>query len=72
MKEGVRLLNCAAARGDGGTDHLSFDNVGLPGFQFIQDRVEHETRTQHSNMDACNRAQATDLIQASMIVAWFV
>ena len=59
-------------RSTGGTDHLSFDAVGLPGFQFIQDRVEYETRSHHSNMDAYDRAQAADLIQASIIVASFV
>ncbi len=59
-------------RNTGGTDHLSFDDVGLPGFQFIQDRVEYETRTHHSNMDSYDRAQAADLIQASVIVATFV
>ena len=59
-------------RSTGGTDHLSFDAVGLPGFQFIQDRVEYETRPHHSNMDAYDRAQAADLIQASIIVASFV
>ena len=58
-------------RKTGGTDHLSFDAVGLPGFQFIQDRVEYETRTHHSNMDGYDRAQAADLIQASIIVATF-
>ena len=59
-------------RSTGGTDHLSFDAVGLPGFQFIQDRVEYETRSHHSNMDAYDRAQTADLIQASIIVASFV
>ncbi len=59
-------------RKTGGTDHLSFDAVGLPGFQFIQDRVEYETRTHHSNMGGYDRAQAADLIQASIIVATFV
>ena len=59
-------------RSTGGTDHLSFDAVGLPGFQFIQDRIEYETRTHHSNMDGYDRAQAADLIQASIIVASFV
>ena len=59
-------------RNTGGTDHLSFDAVGLPGFQFIQDRVEYSTRTHHSNMDGYDRAQAADLIQASIIVASFV
>lgn len=55
-----------------GTDHLSFDNVGLPGFQFIQDRVEYSTRTHHSNMDGYDRIQPADLIHASMIIASFV
>ncbi len=59
-------------RKTGGTDHLSFDAIGLPGFQFIQDRVEYETRTHHSNMDGYDRAQSADLIQASIIVATFV
>ncbi len=59
-------------RSTGGTDHLSFDAVGLPGFQFIQDRIEYETRTHHSNMDAYDRAQPADLIQASIVVASFV
>ncbi|WP_240911159.1 M20/M25/M40 family metallo-hydrolase [Paludisphaera soli] len=56
----------------GGTDHLPFDAVGLPGFQFIQDEVEYDTRTHHSNMDVYDRAQADDLKQASIIMAAFV
>ena len=59
-------------RDTGGTDHLSFDRVGLPGFQFIQDPVEYETRTHHSNMDAYDRVQPGDLMQASAIIASFV
>ena len=59
-------------RKTGGTDHLAFDAVGLPGFQFIQDRVEYETRTHHSNMDNVDRIQPADLIEASAIVASFV
>ncbi len=55
----------------GGTDHLSFDGVGLPGFQFIQDPLEYETRTHHSNMDVYDRAQEEDLKQASVIMAAF-
>ena len=55
-----------------GTDHLSFDAVGLPGFQFIQDPVEYETRTHHTNMDVYDRLQKTDLMQASAIMASFV
>jgi hypothetical protein len=52
-----------------GTDHLSFDAVGLPGFQFIQDPVEYSTRTHHSNMDVFDRLQQADLMQASAIMA---
>jgi len=55
----------------GGTDHLSFDAIGLPGFQFIQDPIEYETRTHHSNMDVYDRAQEDDLKQAAMIMATF-
>jgi len=56
----------------GGTDHLSFDGIGLPGFQFIQDDLEYFSRTHHSNMDMFDRAQADDLKQASVIMAAFV
>jgi hypothetical protein len=55
-----------------GTDHLAFDGVGLPGFQFIQDPVEYDTRTHHSNMDVYERIQADDMKQASVIMAAFV
>jgi len=56
----------------GGTDHLAFDAVGLPGFQFIQDAVEYDTRTHHSNMDVFDRIQADDMKQMSIILAVFV
>ena len=59
-------------RNTGGTDHLSFDAVGIPGFQFIQDPLDYETRTQHSNMDVYDRLQTDDLRQAAVIVASFV
>lgn len=59
-------------RDTGGTDHLSFNAVGLPGFQFIQDPAEYSTRTHHSNMDAYDRVQPADLMQAAAIVASFV
>lgn len=59
-------------RNTGGTDHLAFDEVGLPGFQFIQDPVEYETRTHHSNMDVYDRIQAADMMQNAVIVASFV
>jgi carboxypeptidase Q len=55
-----------------GTDHLSFDAVGIPGFQFIQDPVEYDTRTHHSNMDVYDRIQEDDMKQAATIMAAFV
>jgi hypothetical protein len=64
--------NTITIRNTGGTDHLSFDAVGIPGFQFIQDPMDYETRTHHSNMDVYDRLQAGDLMQASAIVASFV
>jgi Zn-dependent M28 family amino/carboxypeptidase len=56
----------------GGTDHQSFDGVGLPGFQFIQDQIEYETRTHHSNQDVYDRIQEDDMKQAATIMAAFV
>jgi hypothetical protein len=60
------------AQNTGGTDHLSFDAVGIPGFQFIQDEMDYETRTHHSNMDTFERLQAADLKQAATVEAIFV
>jgi len=56
----------------GGTDHQSFDGIGLPGFQFIQDEIEYNTRTHHSNQDVFDRIQADDMKQAATIMAAFV
>jgi Zn-dependent M28 family amino/carboxypeptidase len=56
----------------GGTDHLSFDAVGIPGFQFIQDELNYETRTHHSNMDVYEELQPADLKQAAVVEAIFV
>ena len=56
----------------GGTDHLAFDGVGIPGFQFIQDQIEYDTRTHHTNMDTYDHLVADDLKQAATIVASFV
>ena len=56
----------------GGTDHLAFDAIGLPGFQFIQDEIEYETLTHHSNQDVFDRIQADDMKQAATIMAAFV
>ena len=65
-------MNTLTMTNTGGTDHLSFDAVGIPGFQFIQDPIEYETRTHHSNMDVYDRLQPEDLKQISVIVAGFV
>src|SRR5690606_2425137 len=59
-------------RNTGGTDHLSFDAVGIPGFQFIQDEIEYSTRTHHSNMDTWERLQRADMMKNAVIVATFV
>jgi carboxypeptidase Q len=59
-------------RSTSGTDHVSFNSVGIPGFQFIQDPLEYDTRTHHSNMDVYDRLQPDDLKQAAVIVASFV
>ena len=56
----------------GGTDHLSFDRIGLPGFQFIQDEIEYDTRTHHSNQDNFDRIQADDMKKSAVIMAAFV
>ena len=55
----------------GGTDHESFDGVGLPGFQFVQDALDYETRTHHTNMDLYERLSKDDLTQSSVILAAF-
>ncbi len=55
----------------GGTDHLAFDALGLPGFQFIQDPIEYGTRTWHSTMDVYDRAQEDDVKQAAILMASF-
>lgn len=59
-------------RNTGGTDHLSFDAVGIPGFQFIQDDLDYESRTHHSNQDVYERLQAADLKQIATVEAIFV
>jgi hypothetical protein len=56
----------------GSTDHVSFDRIGLPGFQFIQDPLDYGTRSHHSNEDVFDRIQADDLKQAATILAAFV
>jgi len=59
-------------RHTGSTDHVSFDAIGLPAFQFIQDEGDYETRTHHSNLDVYDRLQKADLEQAAVVLACFV
>lgn len=53
------------------TDHVAFDAVGIPGFQFMQERLEYNSRTHHSNMDVLDRVQRDDMVQMATVVAWF-
>jgi hypothetical protein len=64
--------NTVTLRNTGSTDHIAFDAVGLPGFQFIQDGLDYFSRTHHSNQDTYDRLVADDLKQASVVVASFV
>ena len=59
-------------RNTGGTDHEAFDGIGIPGFQFIQDPLDYETRSHHSNMDVYERLSQEDLAQAAVVEAIFV
>ena len=59
-------------RNTASTDHIPFDEVGIPGFQFIQDEVEYDTRTHHTNWDTYERLQREDLMQAAVVAATFV
>jgi Zn-dependent M28 family amino/carboxypeptidase len=59
-------------RNTGATDHVPFDEVGLPGFQFVQDPIEYGTHSHHSNMDVYDRIQPEDLMKNAVIIASFV
>jgi carboxypeptidase Q len=65
-------VTTVSMKNTGATDHLPFDAVGIPGFQFIQDPIEYETRTHHTNMDVYDHLMIDDLKQAATVVAWFV
>jgi hypothetical protein len=65
-------MTTLADRSVGGTDHMSFENIGLPGFQFIQDPIEYDTVTHHSNKDTFDRLQKDDLMKNAAIVASWV
>lgn len=58
-------------RNTGGTDHLSFDAVGLPGFQFVQDPLDYDTRTHHTNLDLYERIFPEDVIKNAIVIATF-
>jgi len=64
-------MSTLTIRNTGGTDHQSFDGVGLPGFQFIQDDVEYGTLTHHTNLDSYERLQPTDMMKNATIAAAF-
>ncbi|MBL8138325.1 MAG: hypothetical protein JNL48_17005 [Acidobacteria bacterium] len=61
----------ASPRSVGATDHASFDQAGLPGFQFIQERLEYNSRSHHSNMDTFDRVQKADVEQQGAVAAVF-
>jgi hypothetical protein len=65
-------MTTLSIRNTGATDHVAFDEVGLPGFQFIQDPVEYGTHSHHTNMDLYDRLQAEDLMKNSVVIATFV
>jgi hypothetical protein len=69
---GAGTVSNRTVGGAGGTDHQSFDAVGIPGFSFLQDPLEYGSRTHHSNMDVYDRVQGGDLAQMAAIVASFV
>ena len=66
---GVEILG---PRSVGSTDHASIDNAGVPGFQFVQERYEYNSRTHHSNMDFYDRVQAEDMKQMATVAAVFI
>jgi len=65
---GVTILGPRAVSS---TDHDAFESVGLPGFQFVQERLEYNSRTHHSNMDFVDRVQRDDLVQQAVVAASF-
>ncbi len=64
-------VSALGPRSVGSTDHVSFDAVGLPGFQFMVDRLEYNSRTHHSNMDVYDRVPKDDLVQQAIVTAVF-
>lgn len=58
--------------GIGATDHNSFDAIGLPGFQFIRDYMQTNTRVAHTNMDVYDHVLEDDLKQSAIVATWFI
>jgi hypothetical protein len=65
-------MTAVTMRSDVGSDHESFDRVGLPGFEFLQDELDYETRTHHSNLDTLDHLRPADLEQAAIVEAIFL
>jgi hypothetical protein len=65
-------MTTLAIRNTGSTDHVAFDEVGLPGFQFIQDPLEYSGYSHHTNMDLYERVQPEDMMKNAVIIASFV
>ena len=59
-------------RNTGSTDHVSFDRVGIPGFQFVQDNLDYFTHLHHTHLDGLDHVQADDLKQSAVVVASMV
>lgn len=64
-------MNTLTLQNTSGTDHLSYDGIGLPGFQFIQDPIEYFTRTHHTSMDVYDKAIEADLKHNAVVTAAF-
>ena len=64
-------MTAITVRNTGGTDHQSFDAIGLPGFQFIQDEIEYGSMTHHTNLDSYERLQPGDMMKNATIAASF-
>jgi carboxypeptidase Q len=64
-------VTTVSPRNTGGTDHLAFDAVGLPGFQFIQDPMDYDSRTHHTNVDTFERLQPADMMKNAVVMAIF-
>jgi carboxypeptidase Q len=64
-------VSAIAPRLVSGSDYASFDEVGIPAFQFMQDRVEYNSRTHHSNMDVVDHVLREDLVQSAVVMATF-